>query len=91
MTQPDNLLTVKIVKCRICYDYGVVIDRFDQAKRIPCHCPAGGRDETQEKEPPDYKAAPFRPVGHYLKQSPWPIFSLIPFCLKAEAIRDSVA
>jgi hypothetical protein len=43
--RPGNLLALKIVKCLACYDYGVIVDRFDQDKRSPCECGA-------KKEPP---------------------------------------
>ncbi|KKL53722.1 hypothetical protein LCGC14_0937460 [marine sediment metagenome] len=36
--RPGNLLTLKIIKCLACYDFGEIIDPFDQAKRTPCAC-----------------------------------------------------
>jgi hypothetical protein len=33
-----NLITLKIITCHHCDDYGEIIDRFDQAKRARCHC-----------------------------------------------------
>ena len=33
MTRSGNLLTLKIIKCLACYDFGEIIDPFDQAKR----------------------------------------------------------
>lgn len=36
----SNLIHLHRITCYTCYDYGVIIDRFDQTKRTPCLCRA---------------------------------------------------
>jgi hypothetical protein len=38
-----NLLTLKIIHCLTCYDFGEIIDPFDQARRVVCACRSARR------------------------------------------------
>jgi hypothetical protein len=55
--RPGNVMTLKIINCYACYDFGEVIDKFDQGKRERCHCQAAN-DKTNRKK---------SQVSHYKK------------------------
>lgn len=36
--RPGNLLTLRVIKCKTCYDLGEIVNLDDHGKRKPCKC-----------------------------------------------------